>query len=310
MTDRAARFTRCQPHHRKSLHRKPSLLLIRARYYDVTTGEFIARDPLEYVDGMSLMRGYFALVSSDPLGYNVYAVDGTWADESADAWPSIPLGYSNVHQFYVETTEDPSYYWGGPGTRGLSNTRLENGARGGDTYDIIKLVYTQICEDFCIAKTNCTCGNCPDIEINLVGWSRGAVAAVEVADWLNYYGCKCLMPGDWSRSRFKPVRVNFLGLFDPVEMVWAIGSRFENTIPPNVDFSYALWRTDLAGLIYPQKRYTNLSKEEDFWIHKIVKTSRHQYVSKRMSTHGDVGRDPQAFYRHMKPEAIAHGVDF
>ena len=37
------------------------LIYFRARYYDPTTGEFTSRDPLEYVDGMSMMRGYMAV---------------------------------------------------------------------------------------------------------------------------------------------------------------------------------------------------------------------------------------------------------
>jgi hypothetical protein len=40
----------------------------RARYYDPATGEFISRDPLEYVDGMSQYRAYFVPKGMDPLG--------------------------------------------------------------------------------------------------------------------------------------------------------------------------------------------------------------------------------------------------
>jgi hypothetical protein len=40
----------------------------RARYYDPNTGEFVSRDPLEYVDGMSQYRGYFVPDTVDPLG--------------------------------------------------------------------------------------------------------------------------------------------------------------------------------------------------------------------------------------------------
>jgi len=40
----------------------------RARYYDPNTGEFISRDPLGYVDGMSLYRGYFVPNGVDPEG--------------------------------------------------------------------------------------------------------------------------------------------------------------------------------------------------------------------------------------------------
>ena len=44
------------------------LMYFRARYYDPKTGEFISQDPLEYVDGMSLYRGYFVPGATDPSG--------------------------------------------------------------------------------------------------------------------------------------------------------------------------------------------------------------------------------------------------
>jgi RHS repeat-associated protein len=40
----------------------------RARWYDSSTGGFISRDPLGYVDGMSLYRGYFGVRGVDPSG--------------------------------------------------------------------------------------------------------------------------------------------------------------------------------------------------------------------------------------------------
>jgi len=44
------------------------LMYFRARYYDPHTAEFISPDPLEYVDGMSLFRGYFTGSKTDPDG--------------------------------------------------------------------------------------------------------------------------------------------------------------------------------------------------------------------------------------------------
>ncbi len=46
----------------------PSQPLQRARCYDPSTGEFTSRDPLEYVDGMSVYRGYLLIAGIDPEG--------------------------------------------------------------------------------------------------------------------------------------------------------------------------------------------------------------------------------------------------
>jgi RHS repeat-associated protein len=43
----------------------------RARWYDPATGGFVSRDPLGYVDGMSLYRGYFGVRGVDPSGMEI-----------------------------------------------------------------------------------------------------------------------------------------------------------------------------------------------------------------------------------------------
>jgi RHS repeat-associated protein len=45
-----------------------NLYHFRARWYDPATGGFVSRDPLGYVDGMSLYRGYFGVRGVDPSG--------------------------------------------------------------------------------------------------------------------------------------------------------------------------------------------------------------------------------------------------
>jgi RHS repeat-associated protein len=45
-----------------------NLYHFRARWYDPATGGFVSRDPLGYIDGMSLYRGYFGVHKRDPSG--------------------------------------------------------------------------------------------------------------------------------------------------------------------------------------------------------------------------------------------------
>ena len=57
------------------------LMYFRARYYDPTIGEFISQDSLEYVDGMSMYRGYFAVLGVDPFGTE-FVFDPSWHGSS------------------------------------------------------------------------------------------------------------------------------------------------------------------------------------------------------------------------------------
>ena len=50
------------------LHPEIGLLYFRARYYSPQLGQFISRDPLGYVDGMSQYRAYFVPGAVDPEG--------------------------------------------------------------------------------------------------------------------------------------------------------------------------------------------------------------------------------------------------
>ena len=61
----------------RQFDKETGLMYFRARYYDTSTGEFISRDPLGYIDGMSLYRGYFVPGGVDPSG-NISQHDFVW----------------------------------------------------------------------------------------------------------------------------------------------------------------------------------------------------------------------------------------
>ena len=63
-------------------------MYFRARYYDPGTGEFISRDPLEFVDGMSLYLGYFWQNARDPFGLccQTSGYCPIWANVTDVAW--------------------------------------------------------------------------------------------------------------------------------------------------------------------------------------------------------------------------------
>jgi RHS repeat-associated protein len=48
------------------------LQYFRERYYDAELGRFASRDPLQYVDGMSMYRGYYVPNGMDPTGLYDY----------------------------------------------------------------------------------------------------------------------------------------------------------------------------------------------------------------------------------------------
>lgn len=64
----------------------------RARWYDPATGGFISRDPLGYVDGMSLYRGYFGVAMLDPDGTLLVIQDATGRAPSVESVSLNPDG--------------------------------------------------------------------------------------------------------------------------------------------------------------------------------------------------------------------------
>jgi len=56
------------------------LMYFKNRYYSTSMGSFVARDPKEYIDGMSMYLGYFGSDGVDPFGLVVILIHGVNTD--------------------------------------------------------------------------------------------------------------------------------------------------------------------------------------------------------------------------------------
>ena len=212
------------------------------RYYNSGTGRWTSRDFLEEVGGEHLY-GYVhndALNYVDPEGLNLYAIDGTGNDENAQ---------SNVRKFVnrYDPANGPSRYYRGVGdpTDNGWIGEFMGGAFGAGAAGIVKAVVGQVCEDYHKDQ---------DIKIDIVGFSRGAAIANEIAAELQKKGCACAVQGLSPQTSTDYPRVRFLGLFDavysfPRYVSWAWN---DQVIPPNVqNAAHALARDETRALFRP-----------------------------------------------------------
>jgi RHS repeat-associated protein len=161
------------------------------RLLNASTGKWLSRDPAEEEEGGMNLFAFCAnnpISQSDNLGLALYAIGGTWetAAEQANPWWMVQ-----------ETKEFPRRFFPGPDAPGNGSPRI--------ALDVVD----QIQEDFCAAKA---AGK--EFTINLTGWSRGAVIAVQVATILKYSGFWC--NESCNLKHYQPVTVNWMGLFDAV----------------------------------------------------------------------------------------------
>ena len=108
-----ARFVKEKTGQTRFENQKPSLRYKRARYYHAQLGRFISRDPLGFVDGMSLYRAYFVPGGLDPSGLDCIGCKGNvitggeyvpksapanvpWEDKAIPERPGTPIGNATL----------------------------------------------------------------------------------------------------------------------------------------------------------------------------------------------------------------------
>ena len=77
----------------------------RARYFDNDLGRFINRDPLGYIDGMNLYRGYFTPLTFDSSGLADLKVPGTDLKVEVEQHPIKPGGELGPKHFHVKNKD-------------------------------------------------------------------------------------------------------------------------------------------------------------------------------------------------------------
>jgi RHS repeat-associated protein len=205
------------------------------RYYNPTTGRWTTPDPA--AAPWTNLVGY---VGANPLSFT----------DPSGLQKNIGLFFGGADNDLDSTTFIPALYHAYGGDKHHFTTRsYPNNIRAN-----IRAAHSIVCEEYCKAVTmDCdantySIGSTPEIDI--FGFSRGAVAAIELARRLNDVGCECTerCPLDrficgirirtyyTMRVRITGIRVRFLGVIDPVSAgsLQMLGLNGRGTLPSNV----------------------------------------------------------------------------
>ena len=152
----------------------PQMYYVRNRFLLPQIGSWNKRDPLGYVDGMGLYvyASDSPTVLLDPLGQIGIFFDG--AGQKAGAGTEIQrlFGIYPGKAFIYYTRFWPNNIWAN-----------------------IRAAYKRVCDAVCArVKVDCvalTHTYDPPEPVDIFGWSRGAIAALTLAEKLNTEGCTC-----------------------------------------------------------------------------------------------------------------------
>ncbi|NMC83031.1 MAG: RHS repeat-associated core domain-containing protein, partial [Armatimonadetes bacterium] len=267
----------------KRTDNNPDFVLYEYRLYSPSMGRWLSRDPIEEEGASNLYShvGGNPISQVDFLGLAFYAIGGTCEKSSSKA---------NAWQLYNETQEKPARYFPGP----------TDGPTGSDSYAIALKVLHEIQIDFCVEKAKTKC----DLTINLTGWSRGAMIASRVAKMLQYTGVRCPAKG-LSWDEYRPVKVNWVGLFDAVAMTPDFPNVFPTAVPPNVaHFDHAI-----------KTKHTGKQRMFPTWHFSGSTERAFNNKDGSLTTHADIGMsvilgNHNDAYPWIRGQAIAAGVSF
>jgi RHS repeat-associated protein len=268
----------------------------RARWYDAALGRFVNRDPIGYVDGLSLYRAYFGPSGSDFLGLFGVFFGGT--DEGFPGMepedqprtgfgdPAVPGNIARLQSEYADDGGSRFYFV-------AFNSNLPDNDEG---TGVIQVAHRNICDYVCSrVGDDANCGVDQMFVVDLFGWSRGLVGVVVLADRLRMEGCQC------GGIDITPLPIRFMGLLDAVRMQSLVdlpqspNSQF--VIPSNVLFAQhehrdgTQDRRDLFARLWPLINFVR------------------EHPNPWALTHGEVGRNIEVG-DHLQRVAIQHGVKF
>ena len=236
-----------------------NLIYYGYRHYSPELGRWINRDPVGTAGGPNLYEfvanipNYFV----DRLGLLLVAIDGTgskeWRKKTAfQYWNSH---VRNFYDHYKTEENEQKRYFDGPSWK----------MTGVDAFKIHKEALKFI--------KGIICKKCNE-RINLVGHSRGGYIVMEIARSLQA-GITCD-----NGTKMQP-RVNFLGLYDAVDMVLGYGKA--ETIPANIDYSaHAMGKDDVNSRWYFNTADHGPESSEQ----------REPSIKFFDATHGGLGGDP------------------
>ena len=187
------------------------LYSVRYRFYAYSLGQWVTRDPIEYLGGATSLYSYVTgqpIQFVDPLGLILVAIDGTGSREfAAECGAKYMQGncQSHVRRFFLQYSgTEKEYFHGPPGDA----RHLKGAIASAAAKEIENNAYAWVCRMWCNKKSK----SGERKAIDIVGHSRGGYIAMQLARRLQTHGCNC------KDGTCRPVMVRFVGLYDPVDM--------------------------------------------------------------------------------------------